>query len=209
MDNEEAALLHEEATMTIEELLVRYGQNLNKMGKKAPQEAHKEPADSKSPDPEKVINGEIECTSLKSDSNGSEKADETEKAAVFSKIRACRKVAAYADGNSGCGASSKGEEPAATGDAGPSCSSSAAPAPGSAKSKFFEDSEESEDGEEEEEGSDKVRKRNDLSQNKLHSKQQSVNDCLNKFIVFVLIHYIKRLLLARLIAVKYENYIHR
>lgn len=29
VDNEEAALLHEEATMTIEELLVRYGQNLN------------------------------------------------------------------------------------------------------------------------------------------------------------------------------------
>uniref|UniRef100_A0A8C3G3C7 Protein phosphatase 1G n=1 Tax=Cyclopterus lumpus TaxID=8103 RepID=A0A8C3G3C7_CYCLU len=29
LDTEEAALLHEEATMTIEELLVRYGQNLN------------------------------------------------------------------------------------------------------------------------------------------------------------------------------------
>lgn len=29
VDTEEAALLHEEATMTIEELLVRYGQNLN------------------------------------------------------------------------------------------------------------------------------------------------------------------------------------
>ena len=29
VDNEEAALLHEEATMTIDELLVRYGQNLN------------------------------------------------------------------------------------------------------------------------------------------------------------------------------------
>lgn len=29
MDTEEAALLHEEATMTIEELLVRYGQNRN------------------------------------------------------------------------------------------------------------------------------------------------------------------------------------
>lgn len=29
VDTEEASLLHEEATMTIEELLVRYGQNLN------------------------------------------------------------------------------------------------------------------------------------------------------------------------------------
>lgn len=29
VETEEAALLHEEATMTIEELLVRYGQNLN------------------------------------------------------------------------------------------------------------------------------------------------------------------------------------
>jgi len=31
VDTEEAALLHEEATMTIEELLVRYGQNLNSL----------------------------------------------------------------------------------------------------------------------------------------------------------------------------------
>lgn len=29
VETEEAVLLHEEATMTIEELLVRYGQNLN------------------------------------------------------------------------------------------------------------------------------------------------------------------------------------
>lgn len=29
VETEEAALLHEEATMTIEELLARYGQNLN------------------------------------------------------------------------------------------------------------------------------------------------------------------------------------
>lgn len=29
VDNEEATLLHEEATMTIEELLIRYGQNRN------------------------------------------------------------------------------------------------------------------------------------------------------------------------------------
>ncbi|XP_062852008.1 protein phosphatase 1G [Trichomycterus rosablanca] len=154
VDNEEAALLHEEATMTIEELLVRYGQNLSKMNKKPAQEASKEPDDSKNPEQEKGINGEIECTASKTDSNGKEKAAETEKAAEFSKIRACRKATASSGGSSGCGGSSKGEEAGATGDAGPSCSSSAAPAPGSTKSKFFDDSEESEDGEEEEEGSD-------------------------------------------------------
>ncbi|KTF99745.1 hypothetical protein cypCar_00020085 [Cyprinus carpio] len=85
VDNEEAALLHEEATMTIEELLSRFGQNQNKNGKKPSPGASKESEDEKKSPAEKGIN---------------------------------------------------------------------APAPGSAKSKFFEDSEESEEGEDEEEGSE-------------------------------------------------------
>uniref|UniRef100_A0A8B9H7Q2 Protein phosphatase 1G n=1 Tax=Astyanax mexicanus TaxID=7994 RepID=A0A8B9H7Q2_ASTMX len=135
LDNEEAALLHEEATMTIEELLVRYGQNMNKAAKKSGQDASKEPEDAEKSHAEKGINGEVECEAPEADSNGKAKA-------------------ASSGGSSGSGDSSEGEKAGVTGDAGPSCSSSAAPAPGSTKSKFFEDSDESEDGEEEEGASD-------------------------------------------------------
>ncbi|XP_042562411.1 protein phosphatase 1G [Clupea harengus] len=170
VDKEEAALLHEEATMTIEELLIRYGQDLNaaKHARKSACEATKE-----SEGTEKGINGEVEG---EVDSNGKAKAAAAVVAAAAaaaaaggSKIRACRR-AAMAAGDSGCsgsgsssgsGSRPSGEKPdkaegkaGLTGDAGPSCSAAAAQPPGSTKSKFFEDSEESEDGEEEEEGSD-------------------------------------------------------
>ncbi|KAG9275083.1 protein phosphatase 1G [Astyanax mexicanus] len=154
LDNEEAALLHEEATMTIEELLVRYGQNMNKAAKKSGQDASKEPEDAEKSHAEKGINGEVECEAPEADSNGKAKAGETGDAAGGSKMRACRRAAASSGGSSGSGDSSEGEKAGVTGDAGPSCSSSAAPAPGSTKSKFFEDSDESEDGEEEEGASD-------------------------------------------------------
>ncbi|XP_026858347.2 protein phosphatase 1G [Electrophorus electricus] len=151
VDNEEAALLHEEATMTIEELLVRYGQNLNKLARKPSQDRPKE-TEGEKPHIEKGINGEAECGASETDANGKAKAAETGEAAGGSKTRACRRatVAASSGGSSGA----EGEKAGVTGDAGPSCSSSAAATPGSAKSKFFEDSDESEDGEEEEEGSD-------------------------------------------------------
>uniref|UniRef100_A0A9J7Z1P8 Protein phosphatase 1G n=1 Tax=Cyprinus carpio carpio TaxID=630221 RepID=A0A9J7Z1P8_CYPCA len=116
VDNEEAALLHEEATMTIEELLSRFGQNQNKNGKK----------------PSPAGAGD---------------------AAGGSRMRACRRAAA-SGASSGSASDGSAGKSGTTGDAGPSCSSSAAPAPGSAKSKFFEDSEESEEGEDEEEGSE-------------------------------------------------------
>uniref|UniRef100_A0A9J8AYG9 Protein phosphatase 1G n=2 Tax=Cyprinus carpio TaxID=7962 RepID=A0A9J8AYG9_CYPCA len=137
VDNEEAALLHEEATMTIEELLSRFGQNQNKNGKKPSPGASKESEDEKKSPAEKGINGETGSRASGADSNGKEKAAGAGDAAGGSRMRACRRAAS-----------------GTTGDAGPSCSSSAAPAPGSAKSKFFEDSEESEEGEDEEEGSE-------------------------------------------------------
>ncbi|KAG5266944.1 hypothetical protein AALO_G00238030 [Alosa alosa] len=165
VDKEEAALLHEEATMTIEELLIRYGQDLTaaKHAKKLASEAAKES------DAEKGINGEVESTVTGADSNGKAKAAVA--TAGGSKIRACRRAAAVAaaaagdSGSSGSGSGSSSgssgekagkEEGGAgsTGDAGPSCSASAALPQGSTKSKFFEDSEESEDGEDEDEGSD-------------------------------------------------------
>ncbi|XP_066535962.1 protein phosphatase 1G [Hoplias malabaricus] len=154
LDNEEAALLHEEATMTIEELLVRYGQNLNKSGKKPGQDSTKEPEDGEKPLAQKGINGETECEVPDTDSNGKAKAKVAGASVGGSKMRACRRAAASSGGGSVAGdSSSDGEKAGTTGDAGPSCSS-AASAPGSAKSKFFEDSDESEDGEDEEEGSD-------------------------------------------------------
>lgn len=154
VDNEEAALLHEEATMTIEELLIRYGQNLNKNCKKPCQDSSKECEEGEKTCPEKEINGETECGASKADSHEKEKADVDADAPEGSKTRACRRAAA-SNGSGGSSSGGSAEKPGSTGDAGPSCSSSAAPAPGSAKSKFFEDSEESEEGEEEEEeGSD-------------------------------------------------------
>lgn len=158
VDNEETALLHEEATMTIEELLVRYGQNLNKSAKKPGQDTAKELEDRGNAHTDKGINGETECGASETDSNGKAKSEET---AGGSKMRACRRAAASCGGSSADGDSSKGEKAGATADAGPSCSSSsAAPTPGSAKSKFFEDSDESDEGEDEEEGSDEeVRRR--------------------------------------------------
>lgn len=135
--------------MTIEELLIRFGQNQNKNAKKPCPDASKESEDGEKSHAEKGINGETECGASEADSNG-KKAAGAGDVAEGSKMRACRRAAA-SGGGSGSASGGSGEK---SGDAGPSCSSSAAPAPGSAKSKFFEDSEESEEGEDEEEGSE-------------------------------------------------------
>ncbi|KAM4602991.1 protein phosphatase 1G [Polymixia lowei] len=174
LDNEEEALLHEEATMSIEELLVRrYGQNLSAVKHAAAVGAvakkaccpHSGPAgdggEGDGGGEKGGLNGEIE-----EESNGKAK----EGGAGGSKLRACRRGGGGGgagggggDGSGGsssgadCGGSgsSSGGEKAgkAEGDAGPSCSSSSSQAPGDTKSRFFDDSEESEEGEEEE-GSD-------------------------------------------------------
>ncbi|XP_039994431.1 protein phosphatase 1G isoform X1 [Xiphias gladius] len=164
LDTEEAALLHEEATMTIEELLVRYGQNRNAIKHAAAISAAAKKASCPHPEAsgdkgeggegqkKDGLNGEVE-----EESNG--KMKEGEGAACGSKLRACRRTG----GGEGSGAaadcgesgSSNGEEKAgkAEGDAGPSCSSLSSKAAGDSKSRFFDDSEESEEGEEED-GSD-------------------------------------------------------
>uniref|UniRef100_A0A8C1LDY5 Protein phosphatase 1G n=1 Tax=Cyprinus carpio TaxID=7962 RepID=A0A8C1LDY5_CYPCA len=134
VDNEEAALLHEEATMTIEELLNRFGQNQNKNAKKPCPGASKESEEGEKSHAEKGINGEMESRASEVNSS-KKKAAGAGDAAGGSKIRACRRAAASGAGSASDGSAEK------SGDAGPSCSSSAAPAPGSAKSKFFEDSE--------------------------------------------------------------------
>ncbi|XP_070981280.1 protein phosphatase 1G-like isoform X2 [Oncorhynchus clarkii lewisi] len=143
LDNEEAELLHEEATLTIEELLVRYGQSRNALKhKKLCPEDNKESGEGEPHSyGEKGINGEVEG---EMDSNGKAKAGG---GAGFSKLRACRRAGADSSSATGAAGSCEGEK-----DTGPSCSSSAAPAPGDTSSKFFEDSDES--GEEEDEGSE-------------------------------------------------------
>lgn len=164
LDTEEAALLHEEATMTIEELLIRYGQNRNAVKHAAALSAAAKKAAC--PHPEALadkgeggdgrkkegLNGEVE-----EESNG--KVKDGEGASCGSKLRACRRTGGGGEGSGAAGdcgesGSSNGEEKAgkAEGDAGPSCSSSSKAA-GDSKSRFFDDSEESEEGEEEE-GSD-------------------------------------------------------
>lgn len=163
LDTEEAALLHEEATMTIEELLVRYGQNLNAVKHAAAISVAAKKASGSHPEAsgekgeggkghKEGVNGEVE-----EESNG--KMKEGEGAACGSKLRACRRTGGEGSGAAGdCGGSgsSNGEEKAgkAEGDAGPSCSSLSSKAAGDSKSRFFDDSEESEEGEEEDEGSD-------------------------------------------------------
>ncbi|XP_034382465.1 protein phosphatase 1G isoform X2 [Cyclopterus lumpus] len=159
LDTEEAALLHEEATMTIEELLVRYGQNLNAVKHAAAISAAAKKASSSKPEvledkeeggkeQKEGINGEVE------ESNG--KGKKGEGAACGSKLRACRRTGGEGSGPGDCGGSgsANGEEKAgkAEGDAGPSCSSLSTKDAGDSKSRFFDDSEES--GEGEEEGSD-------------------------------------------------------
>ncbi|XP_072320986.1 protein phosphatase 1G isoform X2 [Eucyclogobius newberryi] len=151
LDKEEAALLHEEATMTIEELLVRYGQNRNAAKNAMSAAAKKASAAGASGDgaggsegqKKESVNGEVE----EEESNG--KTSEGCAKASGSKVRACRRAA-----GAGTGGSSNGEEKAgkAEGDAGPSCSSltSKTQSPGDSKSRFFDDSEESDEGEEEE-----------------------------------------------------------
>ncbi|XP_053722729.1 protein phosphatase 1G isoform X2 [Synchiropus splendidus] len=144
LDTEEAALLHEEATMTIEELLVRYGQNRNAAAKKASGEKSGSDADGPKGD---GVNGEVA-----EESNGKMK----EVVSSGSKLTQCPRAAGAAvpDADTGESGSSNGEEkPGKAGvDAGPSCSSSSAKAAGDTKSRFFDDSES--EGEEENEGSD-------------------------------------------------------
>ncbi|XP_064411522.1 protein phosphatase 1G [Latimeria chalumnae] len=165
VDNEEAALLHEEATMTIEELLTRYGQNLNcakalkskgSVPRQPPAEEAREEGEKKKT--EKDLNGELECRDAGGDhkkDSKSGKAEEEVVAAAATGISSSSDGAAAGGsaGGSARKAEASGTEEAvssSTGDAGPSCSSSTGKAQRATKSKFFEDSEdESEEAEEE------------------------------------------------------------
>ncbi|XP_038672183.1 protein phosphatase 1G isoform X2 [Scyliorhinus canicula] len=165
-DHEEAALLHEEATMTIEELLTRYGQNQNSAkhakSKTSPTVKKPLPKDGDKNKSDKEINGELESSevSMSEIKNKNGKSEETVGISSSSDCRGEEAVLASGDSTTGCGSdkeaakASKGTSEEAvvsssTADAGPSCSSSAK-SQRAAKSVFFEDSEdESEEAEEE------------------------------------------------------------
>ncbi|XP_063770972.1 protein phosphatase 1G [Pseudophryne corroboree] len=143
VDNEEAVLLHEEATMTIEELLTRYGQNCAK-GSRNKTCLQNAKSDSAEKPKDAVLNGELESDSQCK--NGEQKKTGASSGAS----------SGTSSPEEGSGSSSSvtksGEEavPPSTGDAGPSCSSRPVQPQNTDKSKFFEDSEESEAEEDEE-----------------------------------------------------------
>lgn len=146
VDNEEAALLHEEATMTIEELLTRYGQN-----------CHKGPPHSKSgagtgEEPgSQGLNGEAGPEDSTRETPSQENGPTAKAYTGFS-----------SNSERGTEAGQVGEPGIPTGEAGPSCSSASDKLPRVAKSKFFEDSEdESDEAEEEEEDSEECSEEED------------------------------------------------
>uniref|UniRef100_A0A2K6TB68 Protein phosphatase 1G n=1 Tax=Saimiri boliviensis boliviensis TaxID=39432 RepID=A0A2K6TB68_SAIBB len=146
VDNEEAALLHEEATMTIEELLTRYGQN-----------CHKGPPHSKSgagtgEEPgSQGLNGEAGPEDSTRETPSQENGPTVKVYTGFS-----------SNSERGTEAGQVGEPGIPTGEAGPSCSSASDKLPRVAKSKFFEDSEdESDEAEEEEEDSEECSEEED------------------------------------------------
>lgn len=151
VDNEEAALLHEEATMTIEELLTRYGQNCTKNLKSKPGAAGEAGREHGG---EASMNGEAtpgELAEHKERDNS--KPDEEATGISSTSDRAGAGGDSSAAGKVDLG---RGEEAvtSSTGEAGPSCSSTGKPQR-TTKSKFFEDSEdESDEAEEEEEDSE-------------------------------------------------------
>jgi len=157
VDNEEAALLHEEATMTIEELLTRYGQNCTKNLKhKSLASAGENAAEGtgKQHDGESNMNGEADPGDLidhKERKNGKPDEEFTGISSTSDKASTGGNSPALQKPELG-----KGDEAvtSSTGEAGPSCSSTGKPQR-TTKSKFFEDSEdESDEVEEEEEDSE-------------------------------------------------------
>uniref|UniRef100_A0A8D1C8B7 protein-serine/threonine phosphatase n=1 Tax=Sus scrofa TaxID=9823 RepID=A0A8D1C8B7_PIG len=146
VDNEEAALLHEEATMTIEELLTRYGQNCHKGAPHSKSGAGTgEEAGSQG------LNGEAGPEDPSRETS-SEENGPTAKA----------HTGLSSNSERGTEAGQGGEPGTPTGEAGPSCSSASDKLPRVAKSKFFEDSEdESDEAEEEEEDSEECSEEED------------------------------------------------
>uniref|UniRef100_G3ULY8 Protein phosphatase 1G n=1 Tax=Loxodonta africana TaxID=9785 RepID=G3ULY8_LOXAF len=146
VDNEEAALLHEEATMTIEELLTRYGQN-----------CHKGPPHSKSG----AGTGEEQWSQgLNGETGPEDPSRETPSEENGPTAKAHTGLSSNSE--RGTEAGQVGEPGTPTGEAGPSCSSASDKLPRVAKSKFFEDSEdESDEAEEEEEDSEECSEEED------------------------------------------------
>ncbi|XP_066450432.1 protein phosphatase 1G isoform X1 [Eleutherodactylus coqui] len=138
LDNEEAVLLHEEATMTIEELLTRYGQNCGKGARNKPCTHNTDKTEDKAASVNGELEPDVQCKNGKKDTSTISSSDEG---------------GSSSGSSSHCKVSSEAVS-SSTGEAGPSCSSCPMQPPATDKSKFFEDSDESEAEDEEEDDSE-------------------------------------------------------
>ncbi|XP_030054450.1 LOW QUALITY PROTEIN: protein phosphatase 1G [Microcaecilia unicolor] len=158
VDHEETALLHEEATMTIEELLTRYGQNCTKnLKNKVVIHAgdQKNTSDEEKKEKQLNINGEVDPEGAAGDQESKHEKAEEEGTGISSSSDSSKSGGSSIE-NSSTEEKDVGGNKAvvssSTGEAGPSCSSSTRKTQRATKSKFFEDSEdESDEAEEEEE----------------------------------------------------------
>ncbi|KAM8953562.1 protein phosphatase 1G isoform 2-T2 [Pelodytes ibericus] len=179
VDNEEAALLHEEATMTIEELLTRYGQNCAKGARSKSAQTVDEKKGSEDKPKVPSMNGDL-VSKLPDESlnkNGGKKEEAAVSAGISSSSDGGGGSRSGSQRSSSRAKPSAGEEAvsSSTGEAGPSCSSAATLAQCTAKSKFFEDSEESE-AEEGEESEDCSGEEEEYSSEEAENEEEDSED---------------------------------
>ncbi|MBN3292600.1 PPM1G phosphatase, partial [Polypterus senegalus] len=152
VDNEETALLHEEATMTIEELLVRYGQNLNTMNtvsKASSVNKCVDKEDMENRELQKNANGQNSSEELLNDQSVGHDSSKDDVDQISSSTSL--ESEGVKRGTSLSSEKSEEEVSSSTGDSRPSCSSNTGRRQWGTKSKFFEDSEDESEGAEDQE----------------------------------------------------------
>ncbi|XP_039594215.1 protein phosphatase 1G [Polypterus senegalus] len=153
VDNEETALLHEEATMTIEELLVRYGQNLNTMNtvsKASSVNKCVDKEDMENRELQKNANGQNSSEELLNDQSVGHDSSKDDVDQISSSSTSLESEGVKR-GTSLSSEKSEEEVSSSTGDSRPSCSSNTGRRQWGTKSKFFEDSEDESEGAEDQE----------------------------------------------------------
>ncbi|XP_028676149.1 protein phosphatase 1G [Erpetoichthys calabaricus] len=156
VDNEETALLHEEATMTIEELLVRYGQNLNTVNtvsKASSVNKCVDKEDMENRELQKNANGQNSSEELLNDQSASHDSSKDDVEQISSSSTSLESEGAKRGTSLSSEKHEKSEEEvsSSTGDSRPSCSSNTGRLQWGTKSKFFEDSEDESEGAEDQE----------------------------------------------------------
>ncbi|XP_029452205.1 protein phosphatase 1G [Rhinatrema bivittatum] len=187
VDNEEAALLHEEATMTIEELLTRYGQNCTKnLNKVMHAGDQKKNSSEEKKENQLNLNGEVDPEGAAGDQERKSGKTEEEATGISSSSDNSKSGGSSAESSSTEEKEVNASEEvvsSSTGEAGPSCSSSTRKTQRTTKSKFFEDSEdesdeaeEEEEEEEEEEDSEECSEEEDYSSEEMENEEEDSED---------------------------------